>query len=185
MNLTYLAVFGMFLLVVMSLVSNSGEQSIDNIEEQMYLLNCPDPIYDGVATLQTIEGFRVNYTTSFGNTTEGDGTFFICSIDDITGNFQASTVIKPYGSASFFDVIPIGWLGYVSDWISNQLQKVQAFFTLLTFVLIPVNFSILGYTLADLSGVALMVVIALYAFAYIFIGAWLYKTISPFAGGGG
>lgn len=184
-TLTHLAVFSMFLLVIMSLVSNSGESSIDNIEAQMYLLHCPDPIYNGVATLQAIEGFRVNYTIAYSNsTTDFEGTFFVCTIDSITGNFQASAVIKEY-DATLFDFIPIGWFGYVADWLSNGLQKVQAFFTLLTFVLLPVNFDVFGFTLADLSGLGLIAIIALYAFCYIWIGAWIYKTVSPFAGGSG
>lgn len=184
MNLISFGIFGVLFLIILSIVSNSSTESLRNIEEQVFLINCPLPIYDGIAVLNSINGYSINYTVTHGNTTEGDGTLFICSIDSITGAFTASTVIKPYGSASFFDVIPIGWLGYVADTITSAFDSVYHVFVLLSFFITPTNFNILGFTLDDLTGQALFMVIAIYGLCYIAIGILIYKVVSPFSGAG-
>lgn len=193
LTLTYMGIFGILLLVVMSIVSNSGEQSLQEIEYQMYLFNCPDPIYQGTIDTQNaiIDGFVLtNYTITQSEVQSGffgystfNGTQFQCNRDSITGAYGANIIIKEYGAT--VTNFPVGWFGYAGDWLSNGLQKVQVFFTLIAFVLTPANFSILGYTLEDLGGIAVMFIVGLYAVAYIFLGAWIYKTVSPFAGGGG
>lgn len=167
--------------MALAFISNTSAESIDNIEEQMYLMNCPLPIYDGIATLDSIDGYAVNYTVSYGNGTNNEGTRFICSIDSITDNFSASAEIIPYGE-TLFDFIPYGWLGYLSDTITQIFARLQAMFTLISFFVAPTNFNILGYTLEDITGIALAVVIGIYGVAYTFIGAMMYKILSPFSG---
>lgn len=172
-------------LIFLGIVSNSSSDSLDNIEEQIFLINCPMPIFNGIAILNSIDGYSVNYTVSYNvlNGTSTEGTKFICSIDSITQAFTASTSIEPYG-ASLFDTIPFGWLGYLADFMTSIFQTLQAVFTLISFFVTPTNFNILGFTLNDLSGIPLFSIIALYALCYISIGLMLYKLISPFSGVG-
>lgn len=146
----------------------------------MFLSNCPLPIYAGVATLNDIDGFAVNYTVAYSDT-NNTGTFFECSASG--GVFGANTVIKDYG-ATLFDFIPYGWLGYIADFLTTVFQRVYAIFTLISFFVAPLNFSIFGYTIADLAGIPLMIVISVYAMCYIFVGAMVYKILSPFSGVG-
>lgn len=76
-----------------------------------------------------------------------------------------------------------GALFYVNDYVSEILvNKAGAFFTIVFFILSPANFNILGYTINDIGGVALMFIISIYALCYIAIAAMLYKMLSPFAG---
>ena len=189
-SLIYLALFGMMLLIIMSIVSNSGETSIVNIENQLFLFNCPAPLFNGIVNATdpgtTIEGFAVVWDSSeviYGGDNNQTGTFFDCYIAPLTPHpaFGVNLSQKNYGETAF-SVIPIGWFSYLGDTLSNGFAKLQAMLTLITFILTPVNFSIMGFTIADLSGLALMAVIALYAIAYIFIGIFIYKTISPFVG---
>jgi hypothetical protein len=185
MNLVSFGVFGLMFLIFLGIVSNSSSDSLDNIEEQIFLMNCPMPIFNGIATLNSIDGYAVNYTVSYPalNGTATEGTKFICTIDSITQNFSASTSIEPYG-ATLFDFIPFGWLGYLADILTAMFQSVQAIFTLISFFVAPTNFNILGFTLSDLSGLALAAIVSLYALCYVSIGAMLYKVLSPFSGAG-
>lgn len=147
-------------------------------------MNCPLPIYNGIATLNSIDGYVLNYTISYNNTVTSDGTFFRCSLDLLSNpHFNASGEIKEYGY-TLFSAIPIGWLGYVSDSLSVLWQRIYAFFTLVGFFVLPTNFNILGYTISDLTGIALMIVVALYGMCYLFIGGMVYKLFSPFSGVG-
>ena len=182
MNLIGLGVFGVIFLMLLAVVSNTSATSLQNIQDQMYLMNCPLPIYNGVATLTSIDGFALNYTIAYNNTVDSNGTFFRCSLDLLSNpHFNASAEIKEYGY-TLFSAIPIGWLGYVADSLTVLWQRIYAFFTLVSFFVTPTNFNILGYTIADLAGIALMIVIGIYGLCYLFIGAMLYKLFSPFSG---
>lgn len=183
MNLIYLALFGIIILLTMSLVSNSGATAIGNIENEIFLMNCPFPIADQIATLQSIDGFQINYTIStFGNGTTYEGTDFNCYIDPITGAFTANTEIKEYG-ATLFSVIPYGYFGFILDWSTTLIDKIYHMATLVTFVMTPANFDVFGFTLEDLSGTALFVVVAIYLMAYLFIAVWVYSTIASMISG--
>lgn len=180
-SLTHLGMIGVIFLILLGFVSNSSDASIDKIENQMFLMNCPLPIYDGVATLNSIEGFALNYTVTYGNGTTNTGTMFECSIQD--GNlFNANTIIKEYG-ATLFDFIPYGWLGFVADFLTGVFQQLQALFTLISYFVTPTGFNIAGFTIDDLSGQALLLIILIYGFCYTVIGTMLYKVLSPFGGG--
>lgn len=182
------------MIATIAIVSNTGEDAINNIENQMYLLNCPLPIYEGVVlnnTDITIEGFAVVYNITHnvdingfttGNDQDKAGTKFICSIDELSpAPFGVLETPRQYG-ITLFGFIPYGQLGFVSDWLGTSFGRLQAGFTLISFFVTPANFNILGYGLGDIGGVALMFVIGIYAMCYIFIGLWIYKTVSPFSG---
>lgn len=171
--------------MLFAIINNSSSIGIENTEFQMFLMNCPYPIFDGIATNATISGFSVDYDITYGNGTDNQGSFFICFNAneglELPIAESVSIVIKDYG-ATAFDFIPYGWLGYVADWFSSAFQKGGAFFTLVSYIVTPANFNVLGFTLEDLGGIGLLFVVFLYALCYISVGAWVYKTISPFGG---
>lgn len=193
LSLTYMGLFSMVLLFVMAMISNTGEQSTEEIEYQVWLFNCPDPIYHG--TIEdisdiVIDGFKItNYTIVQDEVSGGffgfstfNGTQFTCTRDSVTHEFQLTITTKEYGKT--VTNFPVGWFGYVGDMLSNVGVKLQVFATLIMFILTPANFSVLGFTLADLSGLAVVFLVGIYIFCYIFIIVWIYKMVSPFSGGG-
>jgi hypothetical protein len=47
----------------------------------------------------------------------------------------------------------------------------------------PANFEIMGYTLDDLSGLALGIIIGLYVISYVFIAVWIFTIVMGSLGG--
>lgn len=185
----HLGILSIVFLMILAIVSNTSQSALVEIEDEIYLMNCPLPIYEGVATNVAISGFAVLYDIEHnkdinGNTTTNDaekvGTEFDCNADG--GLFGVSTTIRQYG-VTLFDFIPYGFVGFLSDWFSHTFENGGALFRLISFFISPLNFNILGITIADLSGMALLMVIGIYAFCYICIGVMLYKVLSPFSGG--
>jgi len=182
MNLIAIGIFGILFLIVLAIISNVSAESIVNIQDQMYLSQCPLPIYDGTVTLNSIDGYVLNYTVTYSSSVNGTGTFFECSLDLLsTPHFNANSQSKEYG-ATLFGFIPIGWIGFISDSLTVLGQRIYAVGTLVSFFVAPTNFNILGYTLNDLIGIALFIVVALYGLCYVAIGAMLYKIFYPFSG---
>lgn len=147
------------------------------------MMNCPMPIYSGTAGNVTfVSYFSFNYTvfTQAGNKT---GTFFQCLLFFNQVNHPSLSLIqKEYGKTEF-NVIPVGQLLYTGDVFYIAFQRVQAFFELVSLFVTPIQFNILGFTINDIGGLAVMLVIAVYALCYIAIGGMIYKLISPFGGG--
>lgn len=170
-----MAVFSIILLAIISVVSNSGATATNNINDQFDRLSCPMPAISGLwNNTGTIElsGATYNYPSVSNQTL----TLTCTEVHTLDGFDYA------YGSPT---VAFAGSMFFIGDWISELIvNKLGAFFTILFYILTPANFEVLGFTIADLSGFALMAVIGLYAIAYIFIGVFIYKTISPFAGVG-
>lgn len=183
-----MGIFGVIFLILIGIVANSSEDSLLHIQQQMFLMNCPLPIYNGVAILNSIDGYVLNYTVTKSNAIQSDfnGTRIDCYIDPLSADPQigASASIVQYGASTFWGTIPYGWLGFVSDSFQTLFERIQAMFTLIGFFVTPTNFNVLGYTIDDLTGIPLLVVIAIYGISYIFIGIMLYKVISPFSGVG-
>ena len=192
MNLIVWFLIGLFILIIMAVVSNSGASAIDRIELQIFLMNCPAPIYHGEVSNLNTNGLAVNYTVNYGPTEQDfqntfNGTYFNCydGNEGIEGLDPAPTVTaikKAYGD-TLFGFIPVGWLGYISDYLVHVFQSAQAFIVMMGYFMTPANFSVLGFDLNDLTGITLFIVIALYVFAYVPIVLFAYKAISPFVGG--
>jgi hypothetical protein len=190
-SLFSLAVVGIFILIIMGIVSNTSENSFTRIEDQIYLMDCPYPIYEGVAENLDIVGLTVNYTIAHdrdinGNTTSVDadkvGTSFECSIVSL-GLKSVTSSTHQYAVTTFG--FNWGYVGFLADSLTTTILKVQSFLTLFSFILSPANFGVLGYSLTDLSGIALMVVVGVYIVAYVFVATWLWVTFNPFKGGSG
>jgi len=180
-TLFYLALFGIFMLFIMGIVSNSSQQSIVGVENQIWLMNCPLPLNGAIGTLDQINGLTVNYTTLYDNSTDYHVTVFLCDIDPITGGLQANTEVYT-ATTSWFDTTT-GTLFYASATLTALAQKAVAFFTLLSFLLTPANFNVLGYGIGDLSGASLAVVVGIYLVSYVFIAVWIFTTIMGAIGG--
>lgn len=181
-TLFYLALFGILMLFIMGIVSNASQPSIERIENQVYLMNCPLPLNGAIGTLDEIDGLTVNYTTTYDNdTSDYHITVFICFIDPITGALSANTEVYTSGTDWFSSTT--GTLFYASSTITALAQKAVAFLTLFTFILTPANFEILGFGIGSLSGEALAIVVGIYIISYVFIGVWIFTTITGALGG--
>lgn len=181
----YLALFGIFILFVMGIVSNTNSNSIEAVENQLFLINCPPPIYNGVVTDADFEGFTVVYNVTISNSTSSfDGTYFDCYLEDTAPpatDFRLNVISKPYDT-TLFSAIPIGYFGFLSDTISFQAGKAVNYGTLLSFVLTPANFNVLGYGLDDIGGFALGIIIMIYLIAYIFIVIFIIDRVTSIIG---
>jgi hypothetical protein len=190
-TLFYMALIGIFILIIMGIVSNTSEDSFTRVEDQIFLMNCPYPLYEGVAENLSIEGLVLNYTIAHnrdinGNTTTTDsdkvGGSFECHLNG-TGLKGASFSTHQYAITTFG--FNWGYVGFLADSLTTTIVKVQSFLILFSFILTPANFGVLGYGLDDLSGASLMVVVGVYIVSYVFVATWLWVTFNPFKGGSG
>lgn len=165
----------MFVLAIISIIGNSAPTSLANIQDQFDRLSCPMPSQTGLWNSSGViqySGATYNYP-SVSNQTLTLTCTEVHTLDGFDYAYGSPTI--PFAGFPFF----------LGDWISELFaNKVVAVFTLIVYVLSPANFNFLGYTIDDITGIALMFVISLYVFSYIAIGVMLYKIISPFAGVG-
>lgn len=171
-----MGIFGLIFLSLISIISNTAPTNQDTIEDLFDRITCPMPEAGGL--------WNSSGTIIHGNGTynwERDGSNGAQPPDTLTCT-QVHTlqgVDYYYGQPA----VAIGVFYFINDYISELLgNKVSAFFELIAFVLSPASLNFLGYTIADLTGVALMVVIGIYLMCYITIGVMIYKFITPFAG---
>lgn len=186
MNVISIGIFGIIFISILGLLSNSSTTGTKKIEDEMFLMNCPSPIYSGTAVAgspSAFIGFSVNYTISYNSSDHGLGSSFQCKIDNITGNEGFSIVSTRY-NATAFSVVPTGWFRFVADTVTTSLNYVYHLFVIIALFVTPMNFNILGITFAELTGIGLALVVLIYALCYIAVGAMIYKVVSPFAGGG-
>lgn len=166
--------------MVMALISNSSEGSIHRVENEIYLMNCPLPLNGAYPTNLDIVGLTVNYTTIYDNSTEYNVTVFKCDINEFGEPRIGAEVYT--ATADWFNTTT-GTLFYASSTITALGQKAVHFLALLSFIITPANFEIMGYTLDDLSGLALGVVIGLYVISYVFIAVWIFTIVMGSLGG--
>lgn len=157
----------------MNNVSPIGQTAIQN---QINIMSCQLPIREGVYSLitdQITHSKDINGNTT-SNTEDMVGTFFDCYPDPVTGAPTISTIIKQY-SANCYSVIPCGWFGFASDYMTVLGQKATALSIIVLYFVTPINFNILGYDISDIGGVGLIFVSFFYAFAYLGIGLFLWN----------
>ena len=159
----------------MAIVGNSSATAIATINEQFDRLTCPMPAISGL-------------WNNTGTIMYSGGTYNYANVSSPVLTLTCTEVHTIDGYDYFYGAPTIPFAGFpffLGDWISEIFaNKLSAFFTILTYILTPANFSAFGYTIADISGQALMLIIGVYAMCYIAIGALIYKIISPFAGAG-
>lgn len=160
-------------LAFLAIVSNTSATSISGIQDQFDRMTCPMPqtsgLWNDTGTI-TYSGATYNYPSV------SNQTLTLTCTELHTANSQDYYYGCPLTCAGLFV--------FMGDYVASLGDKTGAFFTILYFILTPANFNILGFTLADLSGIPLMVIIAIYALCYIAIGAMVYKILSPFSGVG-
>lgn len=109
------------------------------------------------------------------------GAYYECGFN-ISGEYFA--VYPRAYNATAFSTIPTGWLLYTGDTLTTLFQKANALGGIILNFISPLGFNILGYGIADITGIALVLIIGIYALIYLFIGAMMWKILSPFAGAG-
>lgn len=122
------------------------QSEVEAITVEAWKMQCPFPIYNGIASNLDIVGTTLNYTVTYGSSNStSEGTFFICDTDPITGNLRANTIIYEY-SATLFDAIPYGQFGYVLDWFTMLGSKANAGVQLVyLFLTAPAQISALSF----------------------------------------
>jgi len=174
LNLMSIGMFGMIFLAILAIINNTSPTAISTIQQQFNRISCPLPSQSGLwnssGTIMYVGG-TYNYP-NVGNQTLTLTCTYVHTLDGID---------YYYGQPA----VAIGVFFFVGDYISEILaNKVSAVMEIVFYILTPANFSVFGYTINDLSGIALMIIIGIYAFCYIAIGAMLYKILSPFSGVG-
>lgn len=173
-NVIALGLFGMLFLAIVSIVGNSGAQSAANITNQFNKITCPLPEISGL-------------WNNTGTITRTGQTYNYPSVSNQTLTLTCTSVHTADGFDYCYGCPTVAFAGsmfYAGDWFSEMVgNKGSAILTLIYFFLTPANFNVLGYTISNLTGIALMSVILIYAIAYIFIGAMGYKLLSPWSSG--
>lgn len=181
MNLVVWTVFGFLLIAIMAVISNTGATATANIGTRFEELGCPMPSQSGLWSDPASNGQGTNstflqysgFTYNYANVSSQVLTLTCTPVHTMDGLDYCFGCPAPPA---------VGVLIFIGDYVSEFFFKAGAFFQLIGYILSPINFEIMGFTIADLDGLSLMVVIGLYIFAYIPIGLFIYKAITPFAG---
>lgn len=200
-NLFSLGIYAIIFLVLMGLVSNTSTMPATSSSScvyrqittdtycrniaAMWTLQCPLPIYAGVVTNATIVNNAPFYVVNYSNNTGGGGSYgsrFICDWDSsVPDGVQRLNVQSWNYGETLFSAFPSGWFVYASHTMTGYATKVGALATLIMDFFTPIGFSILGYSVFNITPFVLLIVIFMYAIAYLLIGVMLYKTLSPYA----
>lgn len=179
-----MGIFGIIFIAILGIVSNTGTTSADNVEDQMFLMGCPMPLWSTFPNNTSIEGFAVTYDTIRNDTFANNIYVFDCFIDPVSDN-RGLTVTAYLSSSGFFANFSnlFATLGFLYFAFQTAFANAIAMFTLITFYLTPINFDILGFTIADIGGQGLALVVFIYAICYISIGLMIYKLVNPLGSG--
>lgn len=182
LTLFHMALISMFILMIMGIVSNVNQTAFTAVENQIFLMNCPYPINGGIAQNTNIEGLTVTYDLVRDNSTQDYNlTLFDCEVTDPDIPLYAVSTTVLTTPNDWFNVAG-SYLAYLMNYIFSVTGQVNGALTLFSFILTPANFEIMGFTLSDLSGSAVMIVVGLYLVSYAIIISWLYVTFNPFKG---
>lgn len=167
--------FSLIFLIVLGFISNQNPTALSGIQTQFNRLTCPFPsssgLWNNTGTLEYTNG-----TYNYPSVNVRNITLTCTSVHTLNGfdYFYGTGAGVPFAGMVFF----------IGDLLSELVDKAIAFFTLAGFYLLPINFTILGYTITSMSANAQMAIIGVYGFCYIFIGIGIYKIVSPFSGAG-
>ena len=182
----HLGAFSIVFIAILGFISNQNPTNQDKISIQFLKLSCPLPLNSATANV-SLNGSAIVVTNITRDSSSGDYHVTTFNCYDANEGFSPSAPsvsTTVYTTANNWFGITTGYLFYLSEIISDIVQKIIAMFTIMASFLTPVNFTILGYTLADLGAVATMAVITIYIFCYLMIAIMIYKVISPFTGVG-
>ena len=178
-TITHWGILGLVYIIILGIVSNSGQTGINSVNEQFAKIQCPTPLYNMVDFLN---GTIINSEIT-PNTGKNFGTTYQCFYDNTSNppSVHVSASFVNYNATAFGN-FPSGWFQYVGDEFGAFMFKLGAVENLMLYMLTPVNFSIMGITISSLNGYALMFVVFGYIFAYLGIGIMFYKAVDPFGG---
>ena len=125
----------MVFLIIIAFVFGS---QVQELKLKQYLLNCPYPIFNGVAENVTFSSdqTRLLYDIDYNAGLNSTGNFFECYIDTAASPDAPSVSInaKSYG-ATAFNVIPYGWYAWVGDTITVFFSKASPLIDMLFLIL--------------------------------------------------
>lgn len=154
----------LFILILIGFVFGSLGSNSRAITNQIYMVNCPFPLENQIATLgnppfiggsnpsaSAVGATSINYTVAspsqgVGNNT-GTGTYFSCSIQSSPppNNVpQVSTVIRNYGQTVVY--FPVGAWQYFGDMVGFTIAKISNIFQLVyIFLVLPATLTGIFY----------------------------------------
>jgi len=180
--LTRWFIFSVVVIALFAIISNTSPAGITAIENQIFLMNCPFPISGGIANNTNIDGLTVTYDlVRDDNLGTYRLTVFDCGVvDPDIPTYSASTTVYT-ATVAWYD-LGFNYLAYLMHVISEAGFKIQSFFILIGYLLTPINFNILGFTIDDISGTGLIIIIFMYLICYVGIALFLWKALNPFGG---
>jgi len=164
-----IAIFSAIFLIILAFIFAS---SVDDIRLQQLILNCPYPIYDGIASDINLdsESLTITYTINYGSGQQNlNGTYFACydanqGIANATFAPTVSASIKEYGAT--FVGINWGYLGFISDTLSVAGQKAMAVLNML-YLIITAPSQVSGLAFFTYINILLILAIGVSAFMII------------------
>lgn len=171
----------LFILIFIGFVFGSLGSNSQAITNQIYMVNCPYPLENQIATLgsppfiggsnpsnSALGATSINYTVASPsqgvNNNTGTGTYFSCSIQSNPQVPQVSTVNRNYGQTVLY--FPVGAWQYFGDMVGFTIAKISNIFQLVyIFLALPATltgvfyFTIIQAVLLLLIGLGLVVLI--------------------------
>jgi hypothetical protein len=209
-TIAHVAIVGIFFIMIMGLVGNTTSFSDNSsVAGNAFIgLQCPMP--DGNGAFDELRGIgpannntRRSLTYNWNETKwveTGDGRYLTsdggvatalntqdgisCSPVHTFGQPEGCGQTNGNGCDYLFGspTVALGVLFYAVDYIAEFFHKLASFFVLVGSLLSPVDWTIFGLTIDDLDTTVQSFLWGGYIFFYTFIGAWVYKVVSPFTG---
>lgn len=115
-------------IIIIGALSFAFQSSVAEIDNQIFLKDCPYAINGGIASNVTISDNKVIYDIEYDNSTQDYRlTTFKCTVTD--GLQGVSTAVYTQTSTNWFQ-IDTSYLAYLSNSISQFLGKIQPTLTL-------------------------------------------------------
>ena len=169
MNSLTWCMWGLLIIAIMAVISNTGTTSQSNVSHQIFVMTCHLPVQNAIDHLYfDSQGNFIGYENfTYPNNGNGFGTYYECTSagSQVNSPNELITVIKGYNQTVVN--FPSGWFVYLSDTMTVLSGKASAVVNIILFILTPINLHVLGYGITDIGGVGLMFVIGLYTFAYV------------------
>lgn len=202
-NLFAMGIFAIIYLFLFGLVTdNMATFNESEINRANICINNIYPIQDGYVTnYTTVDGNGKAIPPTYDLATGVNGTGFPTTnvneivgsrnICRVTGSPTVETEYKLYQKTEF-SAIPVGWLLFVGDTVSEFFVKFYSVIVLIgnyMFIVLNAVFptpttTILGYELGDINATAQYILTFINITMIVFIVGMIYKFISPFTGGG-
>jgi len=157
------------------MLSNTSPKAVNAIQQQFNRMTCPMPSISGL--------WNDTSSNPSGTITYSRATYNYAGLNNNTLTLTCTKVHTANGQDYYYGCPTcVGMFVFLGDFISELGDKVGAFFTLVAYILAPINLTVLGQTINNMNTIALGFVVTVYAFCYLSIGVFIYKAVSPFGG---